>query len=115
MAGDCMTEPLDIDADTWHAEVHQSSTPVLVDFWHQACVWCKHLDPVYSQLAGEFSDKLKFAKLNVLSNEKNNQLATQFAGDGDTDGDPILQRQANRKSRGLPTKRDAEKRNPTHD
>jgi len=78
MAGDFVTEPLNIDADTWHAEVHQSSTPVLVDFWHQACVWCRHLDPVYSQLAGEFSGKLKFAKLNVLLNEKNNELATRF-------------------------------------
>jgi len=73
-----MTEALDIDADDWDAEVNRSSTPVLVDFWHDACIWCKHLDPVYSQLAGEFSDKLKFAKLNVLSNERNSQLAAKF-------------------------------------
>jgi thioredoxin 1 len=73
-----MTEALDIDADDWDTEVNRSSTPVLVDFWHDACIWCKHLDPVYSQLAGEFSDKLKFAKLNVLSNERNNQLAAKF-------------------------------------
>ncbi len=73
-----MTEALDIDADDWDTEVNRSSTPVLVDFWHDACIWCKHLDPVYSQLAGEFSDKLKFAKLNVLSNENNNQLAAKF-------------------------------------
>jgi len=73
-----MTEPLDIDADDWDTEVNRSSTPVLVDFWHDTCIWCKHLDPVYSQLAGEFSDKLKFAKLNVLSNERNNQLAAKF-------------------------------------
>ena len=73
-----MTEALDIDADDWDTEVNRSSTPVLVDFWHDACIWCKHLDPVYSQLAGEFSDKLKFAKLNVLSNERNSQLAAKF-------------------------------------
>lgn len=73
-----MTEALDIDADDWDAEVNRSSTPVLVDFWHDACIWCKHLDPVYSQLAGEFSDKLKFAKLNVLSSERNSQLAAKF-------------------------------------
>jgi thioredoxin 1 len=73
-----MTEALDIDADDWDAEVNRSSAPVLVDFWHDACIWCKHLDPVYSQLAGEFSDKLKFAKLNVLSNERNSQLAAKF-------------------------------------
>jgi thioredoxin 1 len=73
-----MTEPLDIDADNWDVEVNRSDRPVLVDFWHEACVWCKHLGPVYSQLAGEFSGKLKFAKLNVLSNEGNNQLAAKF-------------------------------------
>jgi len=73
-----MTAPLDVNADNWHAEVHKSGTPVLVDFWHEACVWCRHLDPVFSQLAEEYSAKLKFAKLNVLSNENNNQLATKF-------------------------------------
>jgi thioredoxin 1 len=36
------------------------------------------LDPVYSQLAGEFMGKLKFAKLNVLSSGRNNQLAAKF-------------------------------------
>jgi len=74
-AGDSLTEPLDIDADDWDLRVNRSSMPVLVDFWHEACVRCKHMDPVYSQLAGEFSSKLKFAKLNVLSSEKNNQTA----------------------------------------
>jgi thioredoxin 1 len=73
-----MTEMLNVDADDWRTEVDQSSVPVLVDFWHDACVWCRHLDPVYSQLAGEFVGKLKFAKLNLLSNERNNQLAAKF-------------------------------------
>ena len=73
-----MIAPSEIDADNWHGEVHQSSTPVLVDFWHETCVWCKHLDPVFNQLAGEYSGILKFAKLNVLSNENNSQLAAKF-------------------------------------
>ncbi len=73
-----MTGPLDIDSDSWHSEVHASKVPVLVDFWHQACVWCKQLDPVFRQLAGEFAGKLKFARLNVLSDEKNNELATRY-------------------------------------
>jgi thioredoxin 1 len=73
-----MATPLDIDSDSWHAEVHTSNMPVIVDFWHEACVWCKQLDPVFSQLAGEFSGKLKFARLNVLLDEKNNQLSTRF-------------------------------------
>ena len=73
-----MMEPLNVDADDWHVQVHESSMPVLVDFWHDACVWCKHLDPVYAQLAEEFAGKLKFAKLNVLSNKSNNELAAKF-------------------------------------
>jgi len=72
-----MTGPLDIDADDWDAEVNRSKTPVLVDFWHEGCIWCKRLDPLYSELAVEFSGKLKFAKLNVLSSEENNRVAAK--------------------------------------
>jgi len=73
-----MTEPFDVDADDWNAEVNQSTMPVLVDFWHESCVWCRRLDPVYTQLAGEFSGKLRFAKLDVLSSEQNNQIAARY-------------------------------------
>jgi len=73
-----MMQASDVDADEWDVEVDRSKIPVLVDFWHDACVWCKRLDPVYSELAAEFSGQLKFAKVNALSSEKNTQLAARF-------------------------------------
>jgi len=73
-----MTEPFDVDADDWNAEVNQSTMPVLVDFWHEFCVWCRRLDPVHAKLAGEFSSKLRFAKLDVLSSKQNNQIAVRY-------------------------------------
>ena len=68
---------IDVDSDNWEKEILQSETLVLVDFWHEKCPWCIRLDPIYSEVAGEYGDKLKFAKINVLSSKENNHLATE--------------------------------------
>lgn len=49
-------------------EVLESKTPVLVDFWAEWCAPCKIVDPIVSELAGEYGDKLKVGKLNVDEN-----------------------------------------------
>lgn len=72
----------DITSETWRKEVEQSDKLVLVDFWHDACAWCKRLDPIYKDVAAEYSGKLKFVKFNVLTNEKHTQLAIQHGIQG---------------------------------
>ena len=63
-----MAHPIDITDDSFNAEVVQSDTPVVVDFWAEWCGPCKMIAPIVEELAEEFGDKIKFTKLDVDTN-----------------------------------------------
>ena len=63
-----MAHPIDITDDSFDAEVVQSDTPVLVDFWAEWCGPCKMIAPIVEELAEEFGDKIKFTNLDVDTN-----------------------------------------------
>ena len=63
-----MAQLTEVTDDNFQAEVLESETAILVDFWAPWCGPCRMVSPVLEEIAAE-RDDLKVVKLNVDDNQ----------------------------------------------
>ncbi len=57
-----------VSDESFEREVLNATGPVLIDYWAEWCGPCKMIAPIIDELAQEYGDKIKIAKLNIDEN-----------------------------------------------
>jgi thioredoxin 1 len=60
-----MSNVKQVSDGTFEAEVLNSDTPVLIDFFAEWCGPCKMMAPVLDEVARDYAGKLKVVKVDV--------------------------------------------------
>lgn len=67
--------PIDLTQASFDKFISRDGLLVLVDFWAPWCGPCKMFAPTFSQLAGQYVGRVRFAKVNT---EVEQQIAAQY-------------------------------------
>ena len=70
-----MAEEIVVTSSNFDTEVVKSAVPVVADFWAEWCGPCKMIAPILKDLAKDYKDKIKIAKIDV---DAEGDLAQQF-------------------------------------
>lgn len=70
-----MKHTIQVTHQNFEAEVLQSNSPVIVDFYADWCGPCKMIAPVLEEIARDLGDRVKVAKVNV---DEESELAQRY-------------------------------------
>jgi thioredoxin 1 len=59
--------------DSFESQVLQAKEPTLVDFWAEWCGPCKMIGPIVEEIAAEYTERMRVAKMDVDANPKTPQ------------------------------------------
>ncbi|MDQ2969921.1 MAG: thioredoxin [Acidobacteriota bacterium] len=65
----------EVSDTTFDGDILKSDKPVLVDFWAPWCGPCRSVAPIVDDLANQYKDKLKVAKINV---DESSEVAMKY-------------------------------------
>ena len=63
-----MAEVVEVTDQSFEEEVLKSDQPTIIDFWAEWCAPCRAIAPILKQLAEEYGDRVKIAKIDIDSN-----------------------------------------------
>lgn len=66
-------EIVNVTDSSFEEEVLKADGPVLVDYWAAWCGPCKMIAPILDEIAKEYGDRLKVAKINIEENPETPQ------------------------------------------
>lgn len=73
-----MNDTVDVNLANWEQEVAKATLLTVVYFWHNQCPWCLRLTPIFNEVTKQYKDKVKFVKLNILEDARNQEIASNF-------------------------------------
>ena len=59
---------VELDDANWEKEVENGENPVIVMFYTDTCAYCKQMEPYFFDYAGDFREKIMFARVNIVNN-----------------------------------------------
>jgi thioredoxin 1 len=65
-----MADVAEVTDQTFEAEILQSDKPAVIDFWAEWCAPCRQIAPIVKQLAAEYGDRIKIAKMDIDANPR---------------------------------------------
>lgn len=64
------SKTFEVTESTFEAEVLQSETPVLIDFWAEWCAPCRMIAPLVDELATRYEGKMRVGKVDADTNQE---------------------------------------------
>ena len=63
-------KPIEVSDQSFAEEIEGADGLAMVDFWAEWCGPCRMVSPIVEELAGEYADTVKVAKMDVDENQK---------------------------------------------